>query len=326
MRAITIPRFGGPEVLTLTDAPQPTSGPGDVSIDVAWAGVNYAEILFRSGVVDLELPYVPGIEVAGTVRAVGEEVTGLRPGQQVAALTMLRGGGYGQVAVTDARLVCPLPAGADLKLAAATPSNTSTAFLVLERTARLQKGESVLVHAAAGGVGSQLGQVARLLGASQVIGTVGSPEKIEHAKALGYDHVLLRDELPAAAANLTDGRGFDIAVDPVGGAARTQSMQALGIGGRLVAMGNASGADDVPFGANDLWMSGKAVLGFNLAALAAEAPQEITDALRRALTAVLDGSVTVPISRTFAHDEATEAHRHIGSGLSTGKTVLAIGA
>ncbi|QLH25758.1 zinc-binding dehydrogenase [Streptomyces sp. Rer75] len=324
MRAVTIPRFGGAEVLEYTEAEAPVPGPGQVAIDVTHAGVNYAEILFRQGAVDVPLPYVPGIEAAGRIRALGDGVSGLRVGQSVTALTMTMGGGYGAVAVTDAHLVAPLPDDADRALMAAVPSNSTTAWLVLGEVARLRKGERVLVHAAAGGAGSQLGQVARLLGAGQVVGTVGSPDKIEAATAFGYDKVVLRDDLPGAVAGLTDGRGFDVAVDPVGGAARRASLDALAQGGRLVAMGNASGADDVPFSANELWFSGKGVLGFNLGALSGERPEAVSSVLRQAVGAVLDGELRVDVGQVLPLRDATEAHRRLESGRTTGKLVLAM--
>ncbi|WP_245607184.1 quinone oxidoreductase family protein [Pseudonocardia spinosispora] len=158
---MTIPHFGGAEVLEYAQVATPTPGPGEITLDVSHAGVNYAEILFRQGAVDVPLPFVPGIEATGRIRELGEGVSGLRVGERVAALTIVHGGGYGSVAVLDARLAVPLPEDADPELAAAIPANSTTAWLVFEQVAQLRKGERVLVHAAAGGVGSQLGQVAR---------------------------------------------------------------------------------------------------------------------------------------------------------------------
>lgn len=325
MKAITIPRFGGPEVLAATQVADPHPGPGEVAIDVAYAGANYAEVLYRRGDVDVELPFVPGIEVSGHVRALGDGVTGLRVGQPVAALTIVDGGAYAEIAVTGAELVVPLADDIDaegLALAAGCPSNSTAALLIFDQVARLREGETVLVHAAAGGVGSQLGQAARLLGADVVVGTVGRPEKVAEANNLGYDEVILRDELAARSEELTDGRGFDVIVDPVGGPARQTSLNALALGGRLIAMGNASGADDVKVGANELWLSGKGMLGFNLAALSAGDPGLVGQALRRALDLVLDGRLRVAISARLPLDQAAEAHRRIESGATTGKLVL----
>ncbi|MEU6748015.1 zinc-binding dehydrogenase [Spirillospora sp. NPDC046719] len=324
MKAVTIPAFGEADVLRVDEVKVPEPGPGQVSIDVAYAGANFAEVLYRRGVVDVPLPFVPGIEVSGHVRAVGPEVEGLRPGQPVAALTIVDSGGYAEAVVTSADLVAPLD-GLDLGLdvAAAIPSNSTTAFLVLDRAARIEPGETVLVHAAAGGVGSQLGQAARQLGAGRVVGTVGGPAKIETARGFGYDDVVLRDELPDRVADLTGGRGFDIVVDMVGGPARRTSLDALAPMGRMIVMGNASGADDVGVSANELWFSNKSVSGFNLAAFSGAFPAEAGRALRRAVAAAASGDLRLQVEE-LPLEQAAEAHRRIESGATTGKLVLAV--
>ncbi len=336
MKAVVIPEFGAAEVLREAAIAVPEPGAGQVSIDVAYAGANFAEVLYRQGVVDVPLPFVPGIEVSGRIRAVGAGVEGFTVGQPVAALTIVDSGGYAEVAVTDARLVAPLadgtagrtgdgtgdrtgsdPAtgtGLDLATAAALPSNSTTAFLVLDQIARLAPGESVLVHAAAGGVGSQLGQVARLLGAGRVVGTVGSAAKVEVARGFGYDEVILRDEIDTAGQ-------FDVVVDMVGGPARQASLDRLAPLGRLVVMGNASGAQDVGISANELWFSNKTVSGFNLAAYAAAHPDRAGQALRRATRAASEGELRIQVE-TVPLDQVVETHRRIESGSTTGKLVL----
>jgi NADPH2:quinone reductase len=313
MHAMTITEFGPADALAPRELPAPEPAAGEVSIDVTHAGVNFAEVLFRQGLVDVPLPYVPGIEVAGTVRALGPGVDHLQPGQPVAALTIIAGGGYGAVAVTDARLAVPLPAGLSPALAAAAPANTTTAFLVLEEVARLRRGERVLVHAAAGGVGSQLGQVAKLLGAGEVVGIVGRPEKVAAARRYGYDDVWLRDDW--------SGGGFDVVIDQVGGAQRQASLAALAPLGRLVAMGNASGADDVAVSANELWLTSRAVMGFNLRDLAEADPERVGRALPRALTAVAAGEVRIEVEE-LPLAAAADAHRRLEAGATTGKLVF----
>ncbi|MEU8354942.1 zinc-binding dehydrogenase [Nonomuraea sp. NPDC048882] len=317
MRAITIPEFGGADVLRLDEVEVPEPGPGQVSIDVAYAGANFAEILYRRGVVDVPLPFVPGIEVSGRIRALGPGVEGLRGGQPVAALTIVGSGGYAEVVTTSAALVAPLD-GYDLGLglAAALPSNSATAFLVLDRVARIAPGEDVLVHAAAGGVGSQLGQAAKLLGAGRVVGAVGSPAKIEAARAFGYDEVVLRDEVAAA------GR-FDVVVDMVGGTARRGSLDLLAPMGRMVVMGNASGAEDVGISANELWFTNRTVSGFNLAAFSAAFPEEAGRALHRAVAAAASGELRVRVE-SLPLEQAAQAHRRIETGRTTGKLVLEV--
>ncbi|MCO5988090.1 zinc-binding dehydrogenase [Actinoallomurus spadix] len=319
MTAVTIPEFGEAGVLRTDEVAIPEPGPGQVSIDVAYAGANFAEVLYRRGVVDVPLPFVPGIEVSGRIRAVGEGVEDLTPGRPVAALTIVDSGGYAEVVVTSADLVAPLD-GLDLGLdvAAALPSNSTTAFLVLDRVARIEPGQSVLVHAAAGGVGSQLGQAARLLGAGRVVGTVGDQAKIETARNFGYDEVIVRDRLAEAGE-------FDVVVDMVGGPTRRASLDRLAPMGRLVVMGNASGAQDVGVPANELWFTNKTVSGFNLAAFSAAFPEEAGRALRRAVEAAAKGSLRVQVE-TLPLARAAEAHRRIESGTTTGKLVLGVAA
>lgn len=318
MKAVVIPEFGEAEVLREAATRVPEPGPGQVSIDVAYAGANFAEVLYRRGVVDVPLPFVPGIEVSGRIRAVGEGVVGLAPGQPVAALTIVDSGGYAEVVVTHAGLAAPLEDGPNLDLvtAAALPSNSTTAFLVLDKVARLAPGESVLVHAAAGGVGSQLGQVARLLGAGRVVGTVGSPAKVEVARGFGYDEVFLRDQV-------ADAGDFDVVVDMVGGPARQASLDRLAPLGRLVVMGNASGAEDVGISANELWFSNKTVSGFNLAAYSAVHPEDAGRALRRAAQATHEGTLRIQVE-TLPLSQVVEAHKRIESGSTTGKLVLKV--
>ncbi|MGF6881119.1 NADPH2:quinone reductase [Nocardia sp. GAS34] len=317
MTAITIPEFGPAEVLRAASVTIPEPGPGQVSIDVAYAGANFAEILYRQGVVDVPLPFVPGIEVSGHVRAIGPDVEGLSVGQAVAALTIVDSGGYAEVVVTAADLVVPVDERSlPLATAAALPSNSTTAFLVLDRVARIEPGESVLVHAAAGGVGSQLGQAARLLGAGRVVGTVGSVGKIQAAKVFGYDEVILRDDVADAGL-------FDIVVDMVGGPTRRASVDRLAPMGRMVVMGNASGAEDVGLSSNELWFTNKTVSGFNLAAFSAAYPADAGAALRRAVAAAADGKLRIGVE-TLPLRDAIEAHRRIESGSTTGKLVLEV--
>lgn len=315
MKAVTIPEYGEAEVLRVDTLAVPAPGPGQVAIDVAYAGANFAEVLYRRGMVDVPLPFVPGIEVAGRIRAVGENVEELTVGQPVAALTIVDGGGYAAVAVTSADLVAPLDGlGISMEVAAALPSNSTTAFLVLGQVASIEPGETVLVHAAAGGVGSQLGQVARLLGARRVVGTVGSPAKIDTARSFGYDDVILRDRL-------VDAGQFDIVVDMIGGPTRQASLDRLAPLGRLVVMGNASDAEDVGISANELWLTNKTVSGFNLAAFSVAYPKDVGRALRRAVAAAATGTLRVRVE-TLPLERAADAHRRIESGETTGKLVL----
>lgn len=318
MKAVQITNYEGPGTLEYGDAPEPAPAAGQASLNVRFAGANYVEALFSEGLVpDIPVPWVPGIEASGTVRALGEGVEGLTVGQEVAALTINSGGAYGQVAVTNAHLVAPLPEGLDISTAAAVPSNTTTALIVLERIARLAKGESVLVQAAAGGLGSQLGQVAKHLGAERVVGVVGSEEKRQTALDLGYDEVWLREDLDQQAASQ-----FDVIADPVSGPARSTCIDLLRLGGRLFAVGDAAQAGDQQISSNALWFGGKGVIGFNLGAFTATEPEIVGEYLRRALDMVARGTVKVHVSSIVPVHSAPTVLTELRNGHTVGKTVF----
>src|SRR3989440_1443422 len=216
MRAIAVTTFGGPEVLQLTEVPQPQPGPGQVVIRVAYTGVNFAEIMGRRGDYHAStLPFVPGLEVSGHIHALGEGVEGLSIGQPVAAFTVT--GGYADYVAASALLTFPLAKTLDLRTAAAFPTVVPTATALLTDVAHLQPGESVLVHAASGGVGTVAVQVARLLGAGKLIGVVSREEKREYARSFGYDDVLLQGDFADQVRELTGGRGADVILESVGG-------------------------------------------------------------------------------------------------------------
>lgn len=317
MKAVQITSYDGPDGLSYDEIPAPDPAPGQIALDVEYAGANYVEALFADGFVPNPLPWVPGLEAAGRVRALGEGVTGFAPGDRVAALTINHGGGYGQVAVTQAGLVAPLPAGMDPALASVVPSNTTTALIALERIAHLRPGEQVLVHAAAGGLGSQFGQVARILGAGRVVGVVGRESKRQAALDLGYDEVWLRADLDGAEQGQ-----FDVIADPVSGPARRTSVGLLRLGGRLLAVGDAAQAGDQEISSNTLWFGGIGVLGFNLGALSAAVPNLVGTYLRRALNLVAAGEVTVHVAEHAPIQDAPRVLAALRDGTTVGKTVF----
>lgn len=331
MRAVVIPTFGGPDVLEVADLPEPQPRPGEVTIDVAFAGVNYVEVMFRRGDMGINppLPFVPGIEVAGYIRTVGEDVQGLHIGQPVAAMSISDQGGYAEVVRVPALMTFPLDSvGAgnevDLAIAAGSLSSTITAYLALSAIAQLRSGEAVLVQAAAGGLGSALGQMARRLGAGLVLGVVGSNSKVDYARSLGYDEVLLQDNFVEGVAQVTAGRGVDIVLDQVGGAIRTQSLDVLRPLGRLVVLGNASNADDVPQSSNGLWFTNKAVMGCTLGSLFQVEPELTGSIAREAMGMVFRGEVDTKVTDIYPLEQAAEAHRRLEQRATTGKLVLRV--
>ncbi|WP_330459199.1 zinc-binding dehydrogenase [Streptomyces sp. NBC_00820] len=323
MRAVELREFGGPEVLRVVTAAVPEPGPGQVSVDVAYAGVNFADLKARSeGYRVPQLPFVPGLEVSGRVRALGAGVTGLTVGQEVTALT--GGGAYAEVAVADAATVFPVPAGLDLRTAATLPTVLPTAYALLHTVGRLQPGESVLVQGAAGGVGTVLGQLARAAGAGAVYGVVSSAAKAAYAKEHGYDEVFTGAfEEPVRQA--TGGRGVDLVLDPVGGDTLRAGLACLAPFGRLVSFGNASSAEPWSVGQPELYPLAHSVSGFSVLMLARTAPEALRELAERAFAEVADGTVDLPVTAEFGLEEAAEAHRLMGGRTSTGKLLLRVG-
>ncbi|MEU1446789.1 quinone oxidoreductase family protein [Streptomyces mirabilis] len=325
MRAVEIQEYGGPEVLRVVEAEVPTPGPGQVSIDVAYTGVNFADLKARAdGYRVPALPFVPGLEASGRVRALGAGVTGLAVGQQVAALT--QGGAYADVVVADAVTVFPLPPGVDLRTGATLPTVLPTAYALIHTVGRLQPGETVLVQGAAGGVGTVLGQLASAAGAGAVLGVVSSEAKAEYAREHGYDEVFVTSSTTPSFAKevreATGGRGVDLALDPVGGETLRASLDSLAPFGRLVSFGNASGAQPWQVGQPDLYPLALSVSGFSILTLAQTSPTELRALTERAFRTVMDGVVSLPVTAEFALPDAAEAHRLMGTRTSTGKLLL----
>ncbi|MGQ4382700.1 quinone oxidoreductase family protein [Streptomyces sp. SAS_270] len=327
MRAIEFQEYGGPEVLRTVEAEAPEPGPGQVSIDVAYVGVNFADLKARSeGYRVPGLPFRPGLEVSGRVRAVGAGVAGLAPGQEVAALT--EGGAYADVVVADAVTVFPLPAGVDLRTGATLPTVLPTAYALLHKVGRLQPGETVLVQGAAGGVGTVVGQLAKAAGAATVYGVVSSAAKAKYALDHGYDEVFAGpsdkaffvDEVRAA----TSGRGVDLALDPVGGETLRGSLASLAPFGRLVSFGNASSAAPWQVGQPELYPIGLSVAGFSILTLARTAPTKLRAIAEESFKAVVEGAVSLPVTAEFGLEDAAEAHRLMGTRTSTGKLLLRV--
>ncbi|MFF4962368.1 quinone oxidoreductase family protein [Streptomyces sp. NPDC001222] len=321
MRAVEFQEYGGPEVLKVVRAGIPDPRAGQVTIDTAYVGVNFADLKARSEGYRVEsLPFRPGLEVSGRIRAVGHGVVGLRPGQEVVAL--VNGGAYAEVVVTEAVTVFPLPEGLDLRTAAVLPTVLPTAHALLHEVGRLRAGESVLVHGAAGGVGTVAGQLARAAGAGAVYGVVSSLGKAEHALKHGYDEVFAADSFSEDVHRATGGRGVDLVLDPVGGDTLRRGLDALAVFGRLVSFGNASAAEPWRVGQPELYPQGRSVAGFSILALAQSAPEALRSLAERSFRKVTDGTVNLPVTAEFALSDAAEAHRLMGGRTSTGKLLL----
>jgi NADPH:quinone reductase len=326
MHAAVVTRFGDPEVFELTELPDPVPGPGQVAIDVSHAAVGLIDVYIRQGLYKdrpglPQPPYVPGLEVAGTIRALGEGVEGLRVGEPVVTLSGTGAeNGYASVAVVDAELTAGLDGtGVDPASAVASVPNTATAFLALTGVAHLQPGERVLVLGARGGLAAAFPGMARTLGAAGVVGAVRRASLADaQASALPYDDILAGEDLIESVGD----RRFDVVIDPVGGQLRTDALQVMAPMGRMLLVGNASGDWPHSVRTNDLWYGNLAMLGFSIGSYLPAHLDQARPAAQAALKAVGQGLVDIR-TRTLPLAEAAEAHRRVESGAVGGRILLA---
>jgi NADPH2:quinone reductase len=323
MRAVVAEALGGPDVLAMRDDwPTPRPGAGQVAIAVQAAGVNFAETMSRRvGYLGAAPPFVPGLEVAGTVCAVGEGVGDVSIGDRVCALTLT--GGYADVALARAAATFPLPSGVDFLVGAALPVIVPTAYAMLHPLGRIRRGDRVLVSSAAGGTGMILGQMGKHAGARQLTGIVSSPAKVAAAARYGFDLVLTADE--AEAGGVGDA-SFDLVLDGVGGPARELARRATAPFGRLLLYGNSGGAPEAPLTAASLRHDNVMVGGWSLTTLARSDPRMLRSITADAFALIARGAVTLDVRHVFSPADAAQAHRLVESGESTGKVVLEIGA
>lgn len=320
MLAIRIPTTGGPEILRADDIPVPTPAAGEVRIRVEAAGLNFIDTYQRSGLYAVPLPFTLGAEVAGIVSAVGAGVTEWVPGDRVA--TAKASGGYAAEALAPAAHVVKIPAGVTTATAAALMLQGLTAHYLVTDTFPLKPGDTALVHAAAGGVGLLLVQLAKRRGAC-VIATVGSEEKVALARAAGADEVVVytRDAFMTAARNFTAGRGVDVVYDAVGKDTFAGSIDSLRPRGMFVSFGNASGPVP-PFA--PLLLAQKGSLFFTRPTLVhyTQTTAELRARTADLFSAVEAGTLHVRIGATFKLTEAAAAHRALEGRGTTGKVLL----
>ncbi len=319
-KAIRIHANGGPEVMRWEDVPMPDPGPGEVLVRHAAIGLNYIDVYFRNGLYKSPLPAIPGMEAAGTVAALGDGVTSLAVGDRVAYATGPIGA-YAVERVIAADRVVKLPEGIDFQTAAAMMLQGMTAQYLLRRTYRVQNGDTILVHAAAGGVGLILCQWATQLGAI-VIGVVSTEAKAELARAHGAAHVLVGTaDLPGDVKRITGGAMVPVVYDSVGKDTFMASLDCLAPLGMMVSYGNASG----PVGPVDIGLlAAKGSLFLTRPSLATyTARREDLEACARDLFHVVQsGAVRIRVNQTFPLSEAAEAHRALEARRTTGSTVL----
>jgi NADPH2:quinone reductase len=319
-KAIRIHANGGPEVLRWEDVPTPEPGPGEALVHHAAVGLNYIDVYFRTGLYKTQLPATIGMEASGTVAAIGEGVTAVKVGDRVAYASAPIGA-YATDRVMAADRLVRLPDAIGFNTAAAMMLQGMTAQFLLRRTFPVQPGQTILVHAAAGGVGLILCQWARHLGAT-VIGVVSTPEKADLARAHGAAHVIVgHTDLPAEVKRITGGAMVPVAYDSVGKDTFMASLDCLAPLGMMVSYGNASG----PPGAVDVGLlAAKGSLFLtrpSMATYLAKRP-DLEAAAADLFDVVQRGAVAIRVNQTFPLSEAAAAHRALEARQTTGSTVL----
>ncbi len=326
MRAVLCQGWGGPEFLKLLDVPSPPVGPGQVRLTVAAAGLNFADTLMIAGKYQEKpaFPFSPGLEVAGTVEEVGPGVTGLVPGQRVAAV--LDHGGFAEQAVARVEDVFPIPDAMDFAIAAGFPIAYGTSHIALWNRAHLQAGETLLVHGAAGGVGLTAVEIGKALGAT-VIASAQGAERLAVAAAHGADHLIdtQSQDIRERVRALTDGRGVDVVFDPVGGENFDKSLRSIAWGARLLVIGFASGSTpQIP--ANLLLVKNCSAIGLYWGSYRRQAPQLVSESFRALFSWFEEGKLKPLVSQQFPLDRAAEALTLLANRRATGKLVLTVTA
>ena len=323
MRAITIHSPGGPEVLTGTDLDDPVPGHGEVLISVAAAGVNRADLHQREGTYPppAGAPPWPGLEVSGTVAALGPGVSGFAVGDRVCAL--LPGGGYAQLAIASAGQVLPVPDSIDLIDAAALPEAIATVWSNVFMAAALRAGETLLVHGGSSGIGTMAIQLARAFGC-QVAVTAGTAEKLEACRRLGADILIdyREQDFVDVILEATDGRGADVILDSIGGDYLDRNIRSLATRGRLMLIGNQS---QMPgeLSVGRLMSKWGTIQASTLRARpTVEKDQIIASVLANVWPLVAAGQIVPVVDERFALDDAARAHEKMESGANIGKLLL----
>ena len=319
MRAAVVTALEGPDAVEVRQTAEPVPSEGEILVDVEYAGVVFPDVLQTRGEYQLRpaLPFAPGWEVSGVVRADG---SGFSAGDRVAAMPIV--GGFAESVAVDARMVFPLPESVSFARGACLPLNYLTAHLALVRRGRLKPGETVLVQGAAGGLGTAVCSLAAALGA-RVVGVVSTKEKGGTAEAAGAHHVVLADGFKDEARRLTDGRGVDMVVDPVGGDRFTDSLRSLAPEGRLLVLGFA-GRDIPSVRTNRLLLTNTSVVGVASNELWTLDPSYPADQWRELMPLVESGSVNPVIGAEFRLEETAAAIRALDERRATGKVLVRI--
>ncbi|WP_433591930.1 NADPH:quinone oxidoreductase family protein [Nocardia sp. CA-145437] len=323
MRAAVVSKLEGPEVIEVLDIPEPVAYPGGVVIDVHAAGIAFPDVLMTRGLYQMKppLPYVVGCEVGGIVRE-APEGSHVQAGDRVIALTLL-GNAAAEVAIAPNDMVFKLPDNVSLESGAGVLFNDLTVHFCLRNRGRLAPGETVLVHGAAGGIGTSTLRMAQALGAGRVIAVVSTEEKAEVARANGATDVVLTDGWLAAVKELTGGRGVDIVLDPVGGDRFTDSIRSLASGGRVLVVGFTAG--DIPtVKVNRLLLKNVEVIGAAWGEWVMTHPGYLREQWEEVAPLLANGKITPPEPQIYTLAHTAEAVSALDKRTATGKVVVTL--
>ncbi|MDP9169857.1 MAG: quinone oxidoreductase [Acidobacteriota bacterium] len=320
MKIIQIAKTGGPEEMKLVDAPMPSPGPKQALVKMAASGVNFIDVYFRTGLYKADLPFTPGNEGAGTVEAVGPDVTELQPGDRV-AYAMHRGS-YSEYAVVPVAQLVKIPDALDFNTAAAAMLQGMTAHYLTRSSFPLKKGDTCLIHAAAGGAGRLAVQMAKMLGAT-VYGTAGSDEKAAIAKAAGADETIVytREDFATEVKRLTSNRGVDVVYDSVGISTFLKGLDIIRPRGMMVLFGQSSGAV-APFDPSILNTKGSLFLTRPSLAHHCLTREELLWRSGDVLGWIASGRLELRIDSTYPLADAAQAHRDLEGRKTAGKLIL----
>lgn len=329
MKSILVKERGGVDVLKVADVPKPKIETDDILLKVSAVGVNFADIMQHQGTYPLQLPlpYIPGMETIGIVEEIGSSVSNVEIGERIATVSFIARG-YAEYVLIKSEQIIRVPNEIDDHNALALLIQGLTAYLLLNYAAEIRPGESVLVHAAAGGVGNLGVQIAKLMNAGDVLGTAGTNQKRDRIKDYGVDYAIdyNNSSWHEDILQITDGRGVDIILDPVGGSAIRQNLSCLAVEGRLVNYGWLSG--DYPHltteQCQNLLFKNQTVSGFAVNVVMKRHPDRINTAYQQLFNWVLQGELKPILGAVFQLEDAAKAHQAILDRKTTGKVILTL--
>ncbi len=320
MKSILVRAYGEPNVLEIEDLPIPEPSVGQVRIKTAFTSVNFADIKARRGGAPT-LPFTPGLDASGVVDAVGDNIENFQVGQRIAAYAAA--GSYAEYVLAEAELCYPLPDAVSFEQGAGI-GILITAYNVLTNAGRFQAGESVLVHAGAGGVGSTLLQLAKTLGAARIFATVGSDEKAEVAAQLGADEVINYQEtaFDEVVNEKTEGRGVDLILDSVAGPNAERGLNCLADFGRLVIYGHTGEGGAAAIKSTLLHKNNRAVIGYSSGGYRKARPEVLREVAQEGLKLLASGDIKILLGERFKLEDVAAAHEWVESRRSVGKVLL----